>query len=95
MIPIEEHEKRMALYRKGLNDAQIGRECYCTPATITAWRKKHGLPARITKKRVDWAAADLLIYSGAEPKVVAEKVRCDVSTIHRRIRQLRREGWMG
>ena len=95
MIPIEEHEKRMALYRKGLNDAQIGRECYCAPATIAAWRGKHGLPARITKKRVDWTAADDLIRRGLRPVEIAEAVGCEISTIHRRIRQLRREGLIG
>ena len=43
MLLKEEHERRMALYQKGLNDKEIGDRLFLTPTTIVYWRKKNGL----------------------------------------------------
>ena len=39
MLPREEHERRMVLYRDGLNDREIADQVHVTPEAITFWRK--------------------------------------------------------
>lgn len=52
MLPNEEHERRMALYRDGLNDREIADQVHVTPEAITFWRKNHGLTANIPRRKI-------------------------------------------
>ena len=52
MLPREEHERRMALYRDGLNDREIADQVHVTPEAITFWRKNHGLTANIPRRKI-------------------------------------------
>lgn len=52
MLPNEEHERRMALYRDGLNDREIADQVHVTTEAITFWRKNHGLPAHNQHRKV-------------------------------------------
>ena len=45
MVTAKEHEKRLGLYRKGLNDREIGDQCFVSNDAIYSWRKKYGLKA--------------------------------------------------
>lgn len=45
MISPEEHEERLALYRQGLSDREIGKRLYLNNTTIFMWRKINHLPA--------------------------------------------------
>ena len=45
MISPEEHEERLALYRQGLSDREIGKRLYLNNTTIFMWRKISHLPA--------------------------------------------------
>ena len=45
MIQKEEHEKRLALYRQGLNDREISERLYVSSNAITNWRARNDLPA--------------------------------------------------
>lgn len=48
-ITESEHEKRMSLYRMGLNDREISECVYICDRGIHHWRTQNGLPAN--KKR--------------------------------------------
>ena len=52
MLPREEHERRMALYRDGLNDREIADQVHVTPEAITFWRKNHGLTANTPRSKI-------------------------------------------
>ena len=52
MLLKEEHERRMALYRDGLNDREIADQVYVTPEAIKFWRKNHGLTANIPWRKI-------------------------------------------
>ena len=52
MLPREEHERRMVLYRDGLNDREIADQVHVTTEAITFWRKNHGLPAHNQHRKV-------------------------------------------
>lgn len=52
MLLKEEHERRMALYRDGLNDREIADQVHVTPEAITFWRKNHGLTANIPRRKI-------------------------------------------
>lgn len=52
MLLKEEHERRMALYRDGLNDREIADQVHVTPEAITFWRKNHGLTANIPWRKI-------------------------------------------
>lgn len=52
MLPNEEHERRMALYRDGLNDREIADQVHVTPEAITFWRKNHGLTANTPRSKI-------------------------------------------
>ena len=52
MLPNEEHECRMALYRDGLNDREIAEQVHVTPEAITSWRRASNLPARNQHRKV-------------------------------------------
>lgn len=41
-----EHERRLELYRQGLNDREIGEAVGMTASGIKGWRRRHGLPAQ-------------------------------------------------
>ena len=52
MLPKEEHEQRMELYRRGMTDREIADQVYVTPEAITFWRKNHGLTANIPRRKI-------------------------------------------
>ena len=52
MLPREEHERRMVLYRDGLNDREIADQVHVTPEAIAAWRRTNGLPAHNQHRKV-------------------------------------------
>lgn len=52
MLLNEEHERRMALYRDGLNDREIADQVHVTPEAITFWRKNHGLTANTPRSKI-------------------------------------------
>ena len=52
MLLKEEHERRMALYRDGLNDREIADQVHVTPEAITFWRKNHGLTANTPRSKI-------------------------------------------
>lgn len=52
MLPREEHERRMVLYRDGLNDREIADQVHVTPEAITFWRKNHGLTANTPRRKI-------------------------------------------
>ena len=52
MLPREEHERRMVLYRDGLNDREIADQVHVTPEAITFWRKNHGLTANTLRSKI-------------------------------------------
>ena len=52
MLPNEEHERRMALYRDGLNDREIADQVHVTPEAITFWRRTHELPANTQRRKI-------------------------------------------
>lgn len=64
MLPREEHERRMVLYRDGLNDREIADQVHVTPEAITFWRKNHGLPAHTLHRKItpDTEAEMLRMY---------------------------------
>lgn len=45
MLEPMEHERRLHLYRQGLNDREIAERLYLTPEAITIWRRASKLPA--------------------------------------------------
>ncbi len=62
MLPREEHERRMVLYRDGLNDREIADQVHVTPEAITFWRKNHGLTANRSKITPDMEAEMLRMH---------------------------------
>lgn len=52
-LPQEEHERRLALWRKGLTDPEIARAAGVTLSTITNWRSRAGLRRVNKRKRKD------------------------------------------
>ena len=64
MLPNEEHERRMALYRDGLNDREIADQVHVCPEAITAWRRTRGLPAHTPHRKItpDTEAEMLRMY---------------------------------
>ena len=52
MLPREEHERRMVLYRDGLNDREIADQVHVTTEAITFWRKNHGLTANTPRSKI-------------------------------------------
>lgn len=50
MLEPMEHERRLHLYRQGLNDREIAERLYLTPEAITHWRKTHELPAHSPRR---------------------------------------------
>lgn len=52
MLPREEHERRMVLYRDGLNDREIADQVHVTTEAIAAWRRTNGLPAHNQHRKV-------------------------------------------
>lgn len=64
MLPREEHERRMVLYRDGLNDRKIADQVHVTPEAITFWRKNHGLTAHTPHRKItpDTEAEMLRMY---------------------------------
>lgn len=52
MLPREEHERRMVLYRDGLNDREIADQVHVTPEAIKFWRKNHGLTANTPRSKI-------------------------------------------
>lgn len=93
MIPIEEHEKRMALYRQGLTDQQIACRLYLTTAAIWHWRRANGLPANHKRDRIDWSVADEMINDHVPARDIANAVGCSTSTVWQRIRKIRGPSW--
>ena len=49
-LPQEEHERRLALWRKGLTDPEIARAAGLSLSTITNWRNRAGL-RRVDKRK--------------------------------------------
>lgn len=45
VLPKEEHELRMSLYKKGLVDEKVANLCYVSRDAIYQWRRKYNLPA--------------------------------------------------
>ena len=52
MLEPMEHERRLHLYRQGLNDREIAERLYLTPEAITSWRRASKLPAHNQHRKV-------------------------------------------
>jgi DNA-binding CsgD family transcriptional regulator len=52
-LPKEEHERRLALWRKGLTDPEIAKAAGVSLSTITNWRHRAGLRRVNKRKRKD------------------------------------------
>ena len=52
MLEPMEHERRLHLYRQGLNDREIAERLYLTPEAITIWRRASKLPAHNQHRKV-------------------------------------------
>ena len=52
----DDHEKRLALYREGLNDTEIGKALNCSESVIRHWRNRNNLPTqRVLKQELEKA----------------------------------------
>jgi len=49
MLTPEQKQQRLLLYKRGLNDREIGEIVGCSPAAIYDWRKRRNLPANDTR----------------------------------------------
>ena len=56
-LPAEEHERRLALYNKGLTDAQMANLLFLSVAGVRHWRERCGLRKWQKEKQPD-ARAD-------------------------------------
>ena len=84
MLPREEHERRMVLYQKGLNDKEIGDRIFLTPTTIVYWRKKNGLRPnrpRDTLTKQDLEIMERMYQARASDSQIAKEIGRCVSTI--------------
>ena len=84
MLPREEHERRMVLYRDGLNDREIADQVHVTTEAISAWRRTNGLPAHNQHRKVTpemEAEMRKLHREGASDSQIAKEIGRCVSTI--------------
>ena len=84
MLLKEEHERRMALYQKGLNDKEIGARLFLTPKTIVYWRQKNGLPPnrpRDTLTKQDLEVMEQMYHARASDSQIAKEIGRCVSTV--------------
>lgn len=84
MLPNEEHERRMALYRDGLNDREIADQVHVCPEAITAWRRTRGLPAHTLHRKItpDTEAEMLRMYQSVMSDVqIARALGLSKSTV--------------
>lgn len=51
MLTAEEHETRIDLYNKGMNDSEIAKILHYSPENIRYWRKKNNLPCVKTNNK--------------------------------------------
>lgn len=78
-------EKRMELYRQGLNDCQISRELGVTDTSIRLWRKARGLPSNRPVKRLspEQAALRMQMYeAGASDREIGEALGLNPNNIN-------------
>lgn len=84
MLTREENRRRMELYRKGMNDAEIGATLFLTPTTIVYWRQKNGLPPnrpRDTLTKQDLEIMERMYQARASDSQIAKEIGRCVSTI--------------
>lgn len=87
MISKEDHEERLELYSRGLNDSQIGEALYLTPGAVAFWRKRNGLKPNFEQKTYDHAEIADMLRSGMSVSEVCKAVGCSNTLV----RDIRRE----
>lgn len=78
-------EKRMELYRQGLNDCQISRELGVTDTSIRLWRKARGLPSNRPVNRLtpEQAALRMQMYeAGASDREIGEALGLNPNNVN-------------
>ena len=89
-LNIAEHNRRMELYRQGLNDNEIARAVgYCTRA-ICYWRCVHDLQPNYKKPRINYEEVDEMIEMGLLPSEIAIRAGCSESAVYQRKNRLMR-----
>lgn len=84
MLTREENRRRMELYRKGLNDKEIGDRLFLTPTTIVYWRKKNGLHpnwARNNLTEQELEIMERMYRARASDSQIANEIGRCVSTV--------------
>ena len=84
MLPREEHERRLALYRDGLNDREIAEKLYLTASAITYWRHINGLSPNDHRRKITAAMEQELFrlyQNGGSDGQIAKAVNLSKGTI--------------
>lgn len=82
----EEHQKRLALYEKGLSDHSIAKELGTHYTTIWGWRKSMGLKSNFKAPSLSMESHNerMRLYSqGLSDSEISKIVGCNKLTIHR------------
>lgn len=84
MLPKEEHEQRMELYRKGMTDRQIAEQCFLCTGAIRNWRNQMGLPSNHPRNKLTSAEEETMeqMYraGASDGQIARETGRC-LSTV--------------
>lgn len=83
-LSADQEKARMELYRKGLNDCQIGRELGIDSNSIFMWRKSRGLPPCRTRHQLteeEMARRQTLWEEGKTDSEIAEALGIHVSAV--------------
>lgn len=84
MIPKEEHQSRMDLYRQGFSDRRIAEQVCVGKDAIVKWRRKHKLQPNFPKNRITpetEAEMRRLHREGLTDKGIAETLGLPKSTV--------------
>ena len=84
MLPKEEHEQRMELYRKGMTDREIAEQCFLSRGAVHNWRTRMGLPAHRARKPLSRAENETMLRmyraGASDGQIARETGRC-LSTV--------------
>ena len=84
LLPEDENQRRLELYRQGLTDREIAQRVYvCVPA-VRAWRKSRGLPGRSGRPQLPEEEQErrmALLKSGKTMEDAAEELGLSVRTL--------------
>jgi hypothetical protein len=90
-ITVEEDDKRLELYKKGLNDKEIGEIVFADVATIQGWRTRRNLPSNVLigKAIFNKARKELYDYGFTDREIAAiSKVSFRAIIAWRKLRNL-------